>query len=69
MSHCGCTKLKKLLKQLKEYNFEFVYKGSQIVKIVPPASIKADFYCIHVGQKGYHPIRRYIQKECGLDIE
>jgi len=69
MSHSNCTKLNKLLKQLKDYDFEFVYKGKSIVKIIPPSYMNANFYCMHMGEKGYHPIRRYLQKECGINIE
>lgn len=66
MSHVS-KNLKNLLKSLENsgFNIEITKK---CVKITPPKTINVGIYIAHYGEKGYHPVRRYIKNVCKLDI-
>jgi hypothetical protein len=47
------------------FAIEITKKG---VKIIPPADKDWPIYIAHIGEKGYHPVRRYLKNVCGLEI-
>lgn len=65
-SHCS-KNLNKLLKSIESIGFRIEVKAHR-VKITPPKSIKAEVYITHYGEKGYHPVRRYIKNVCNIDV-
>lgn len=66
MSHVS-KNLKMLLKSLEESGFRIEFT-KKCVKIIPPVYMKAEMYIAHYGERGYHPIRRYIKNICKIDV-
>lgn len=66
MSHVS-KNLKFLLKSLEKNGFTIEFT-KKCVKIIPPKEIKVEIYIAHYGEKGYHPVRRYIKNVCKMNI-
>lgn len=67
MSHVS-KNMKDLLKVIEEKGFRIEYT-KKCVKITPPKHIKAQMYNAHYGEKGYHPVRRYVKNACKVDLD
>jgi hypothetical protein len=67
MSSHVSKELKKLLNILEDKGFR-IEITKKCVKIIPPVNIKAEMYIAHYGEKGYHPVRRYIKNACAITI-
>jgi hypothetical protein len=52
--------MNELLDLLKERGFKTqpIKKG---VKVIPPSTMNIYSYIAHYGEKGYHPLRRYLK--------
>lgn len=68
MSSHVSKSMKKLLDKLRKLKFNIVEEG-HVVKITPPKDIIAPMYIAHYGEKGYHPVRRYIKNKCKIHIK
>ncbi len=62
----NCKELDKILDKIIELGFR-VEKNGVLLKIYPPDKTKP-FYSCHLGERAYHPIRRYIKNTCGIKI-
>ncbi len=60
--------MRKLLDELKRRGFQIIREGN-CIRIIPPSSIKIPMYIAHYGEKGYHPVRRYVKNQCGMEIK
>jgi hypothetical protein len=66
-SHKNCKKLNELLKIAKNNNFILVHTD-KCIKLYPPKNINVQYYTVHYAEKAYHPLRRYIEKDCNIEI-
>lgn len=60
--------MKNLLEKLRKFGFSIQINGN-CVKVVPPENMKIPMYIAHYGEKGYHPVRRYVKNKCGLSVD
>lgn len=67
MSSHVSKNLKSLLKSMERKGFRIEFT-KKCVKIIPPSDIKVEMYIAHYGEKGYHPVRRYVKNVCKMDI-
>jgi len=57
-----------ILKALERNNFRLKYTGASTVKIYPP-NTSQPFYSFHIGERGLHPLRRFVKRNWNLDLE
>lgn len=60
--------MKELLRKLVQNGFCVEYTG-KCVKISPPPGVEAAMYMAHFGEKGYHPVRRYVKNVCKITLQ
>lgn len=67
MSNHISKNMKDLLKKMIRNGFTVEYTG-KCVKISPPSGIKVVMYIAHIGEKGFHPVRRYVKNVCKVNL-
>ncbi len=60
--------LTKFLNKLEKIGFTIQYT-KKTIKIFPPKKLNVEMYITHYTDKGYHPVRRYVQNICKLNVE
>jgi len=60
MKH-NCKEMNKLLRKATQLGcrIEMTKKGA--VKVFPPIHLNLGFRTVHVGERGLHPLRRYVR--------
>lgn len=65
MAH-KCKELDTMLNKILKHGFKCEYSGVAI-KIYPPDKTK-QMYIGHMGEKAFHPVRRYLKNICGIAV-
>ena len=68
MSNHVSKNMKELLQKMVRNGFGVEYTG-KCVKISPPTGIVASMYTAHFGEKGFHPVRRYVKNVCKIILK
>jgi len=68
MSNHISKDMKELLRKLVRNGFRVEHSGN-CVKISPPKGVDAMMYTAHFGEKGYHPVRRYVKNVCKITLQ
>lgn len=67
MAH-KCKELDNLLADIVKQGFRVEYVGSISFRIYPQDKTKAPYFG-HMGERGFHPVRRYLKNNFGIGTQ
>ena len=60
MKH-NCKEMKSLLAEAEKLGCRIEVKRSGVIKVLPPQHLHMGFRTVHMGERGLHPLRRFVR--------